>query len=232
MHTPCFILARKGSKGLKFKNRHIFFGKPLIEHTINHAIKSKYITKIIVSTDDFEIAKIAKKKNCDVLYPRSKKYSDDKSNSHLAIKEVATYFISKYGKFDIFGFLQVTEPLRPNNILDKCLKKLKSNKNLNSCFAGYILKNNFWFKNKKNYTLLVPNSETKIPRQNRKNIIREDCGVALASRSKVIFNSDKLLKKPFEVITYNGIRGLLDIHSKEDIKLGEALIDKFKLKIF
>ena len=231
MHIPCFILARKNSKGLKFKNRVNFLGKPLIEHTIEHAKKSKLVTKIVVSTDDYEIAKIAKKNNCIVLYPRSKNYSNDKASSYQAVKEVANYFIKRYGKFDIFGYLQITEPLRPKNILDKNIKKIKNNKKLNSCFAGYIFKNNFWYKNKKKYTLMIPNSETKKPRQKRKDVIREDCGVALASRYNVIFNGDKLLKKPFDIVTYNGVRGLLDIHSKDDIKLGEALVKQFKIKI-
>ena len=231
MHTPCFILARKGSKGLKLKNRHIFFGKPLIQHTIEHAQKSKFISKVLVSTDDKKIAEIAKKLKCEVLYPRSKKYSDDKSSSHQAIKEIAKYFIKKFGKFEIFGYLQITEPLRPKNILDECIKKIKFNKNLNSCFAGYVLKNNFWLKKDNDYSLIIPNSETKLPRQKRKDIFREDCGVALASRYSSIFSGDKLFKKPFEIIPYKGIRGLLDIHTKDDIKLGEILIKKFNLKI-
>ena len=231
MHIPCFILARKNSKGLKFKNRAKFLGKPLIEHTIDHAKKSKLVTRIIVSTDDYEIVKIAKKKKCIVLYPRSKNYSHDKASSLEAVREVASFYVKEYGRFDIFGYLQITEPLRPKNILDKCINKIKFNKRLNSCFAGYALKNNFWFRDKKEYTLIIPNSETKKPRQKRKDIIREDCGVALASRYDVIFNGEKLLKKPFEIIKYNGLRGLLDIHTKEDIRLGETLVKKFKIKI-
>ena len=60
---PCFILARKNSKSLKNKNRYLINKIPLIQYTINHAKKSKFITDIIVSTDDKKIAEIAKKTN-------------------------------------------------------------------------------------------------------------------------------------------------------------------------
>ena len=57
---PCFILARKGSKGLKNKNFIRLNNKPLIEYTIEYAKKCKYISHIVISTDDIRIAKIAK----------------------------------------------------------------------------------------------------------------------------------------------------------------------------
>ena len=48
--------------------------------------------------------------------------------------------------FDIFAYLQVTEPFRPKNILQECIDNLVNNKNINSSFAGYKVKKNFWFK--------------------------------------------------------------------------------------
>ena len=48
---PCIILARKNSRELKNKNRHTFAKKTLIEHSIDYAKKSKYVTHIIISTD-------------------------------------------------------------------------------------------------------------------------------------------------------------------------------------
>jgi CMP-N-acetylneuraminic acid synthetase len=231
MYLPCFIFARKGSKGLKNKNRINFLNKPLIQHTINHAKNSKFINKIIISTDDKEIYKIALKNNCDVIYPRSKLLSNDRATSVEVLKDAVKFCEKKFGKFDIYTYLQVTEPLRPINIIDKCILNLKKNKNLNSSFAGYEVKSNFWIKNKKSYNLIVPNSETKKPRQKRKKIFREDCGVGLASRRDALKNSSKVFSKPFKIVSYNGVRGLIDIHTKEDLILAEILVKKFKLKM-
>ena len=54
------ILARKGSKGVPNKNVKLLNGKPLISWTIESAIKSKSISKIVISTDDPKIAEICK----------------------------------------------------------------------------------------------------------------------------------------------------------------------------
>ncbi len=54
------IPARGGSKGVPKKNIIEIFGKPLIQHSIECALNSKYIDKVIVSTEDIEIAEIAK----------------------------------------------------------------------------------------------------------------------------------------------------------------------------
>ena len=71
---PCFILSRKESKGLKNKNTYKFLNKPLIQHTIDYAKRTKSVTDIVVSTDDPKSAEIANKNKCIVIYPRPKIY--------------------------------------------------------------------------------------------------------------------------------------------------------------
>ena len=65
------IPARGGSKGLPGKNILPLVGKPLIAWSIEAANESKYIDKCIVSTDDKEIAGVAKKYGCEVPFMRS-----------------------------------------------------------------------------------------------------------------------------------------------------------------
>ena len=222
-NLPCFILCRKNSKGLKNKNTKIFLKKPLIQHSIDYARKVKAITDIIVSTDDSKVAKIAKKNKCIVIFPRPKQFSDDRASSISALYHAAKYMLIKNYNFDIFAYLQVTEPLRPKNILSECIDILKKNKKINSSFAGYEVKKNFWYKTKSSYRMISPFKESFLPRQKRKPIFREDCGVALASRTKVLLNKKKLYTHPIKVVAYSGYEGLLDIHSKKDIFLGTSL---------
>ena len=61
MKPICFIGARGGSKGVPRKNIRSLDGKPLIAHTIESALDSQIFSRVIVSTEDEEIAKIAKK---------------------------------------------------------------------------------------------------------------------------------------------------------------------------
>ena len=69
----CIIPARGGSKGIKLKNLQLLGNKPLIYYPINAAKKSKVCDKILVSTDNLKIAKIAKSYGAIVPFLRQKK---------------------------------------------------------------------------------------------------------------------------------------------------------------
>jgi len=224
---PCFILSRKNSKSLKNKNTYKFLNKPLIQHTIDYAKNTKGVTDIVVSTDDPKAAKIAKKNNCILIFPRPKNLSNDTASSLSALYHAAKFVLREKFDFDFFCYLQVTEPLRPKKILQNCIDNVKKNKNLNSSFAGYIYKKNFWIKTKRSYKLISPVTKILQPRQKRNSIFREDCGVALVSKKNVLLKNKKLFKKPFKIVPYNDYSGLLDIHSKSDIKLGELISKLF-----
>ena len=64
----CVIPARGGSKRIPRKNIKLFHGKPIIAYSIDTAIKSKCFDKVIVSTDDDEIAEVAKKYGAEGIY--------------------------------------------------------------------------------------------------------------------------------------------------------------------
>lgn len=222
---PCFILARGGSKGLKKKNLYNFLNKPLIEHTINYAKNNKFISHIVVSTDCKKTYDFCKKKNCYVVFPRPKNLSTDKAKSLPALIHAANDFENRIGNFDIFAFLQVTEPLRPKGILKKCFDIISKNKRINSVFAGYEYKKNFWIKDKEKFKKISPKKNNSLPRQSKKKktIYREDCGISLVSRKKVLLKYKKLYAQPLEIIPYNTEHGFLDIHTKSNIIFGEML---------
>ena len=83
MQNKCIavIPARGGSKRIPKKNIKLFHGKPLIAYSIEVALKSKLFDKVVVSTDDEEIARIAKKYGAEVPFLRPKELSDDFSSS-------------------------------------------------------------------------------------------------------------------------------------------------------
>ena len=73
----CVIPARGGSKRIPRKNIKEFFGQPIISYSIKVAIASKCFDRVIVSTDDAEIAEVAKSFGADIPFMRSKQLSDD-----------------------------------------------------------------------------------------------------------------------------------------------------------
>jgi CMP-N-acetylneuraminic acid synthetase len=214
---PCIILARKNSKGIKKKNIQLINGKPLILYTINYAKKSKYVNDILISTDDPDVARIATNNKCKLLYPRPKKLCTDYAGTEKALLHAINYYQKKYGKVDIFAYLQVTEPFRPNSILDECISELIKNNKIDSAFAGYVTYKNYWSYNKK-FKLISSNNERYKPRQKKKIVFREDTGVALASRYRCIIKGNRIGKN-IKIVPYKNITGTIDINEKNDLLL-------------
>ena len=77
MSNLCIIPARGGSKRIPKKNIKEFLGRPIIAYSIRTAIDSKLFDEVMVSTDDIEIAEIAKKYGAKVPFIRSLKNSSD-----------------------------------------------------------------------------------------------------------------------------------------------------------
>ena len=72
MKVVCIINARGNSKGLPGKNIRMFGDKPLIAHTIESAINSKICDRVVVSTDDEEIAEISREYGAETPFMRTK----------------------------------------------------------------------------------------------------------------------------------------------------------------
>lgn len=123
---------RSGSKGLKNKNIKDLGGKPLAAWIINAAKKSKYINKIIVSTDSKKYAKIVNKYGAETPFLRPKKFSGDNSNELDFIKDVLKKLKNKNGyKPDIVVRLLATCPFQKSKDIDKAIK-IVLNKNYES----------------------------------------------------------------------------------------------------
>ena len=127
MKILAIIPARGGSKGIKNKNIKNLCGHPLIAWTIMKAKKSKFIEKVIVSTDSKKIAAISKKYGASVPFIRPKKYATDKANDFVVLNHAINFLKTKGEKFDYVLMLQPTSPLRAlkdiNNSIKKVLKE-------------------------------------------------------------------------------------------------------------
>lgn len=106
------IPARGGSKGLPGKNIKLLNGKPLIAYTIEAALESGLFEKVIVSTDDFEIADIAKKYGAEVPFMRPQELSGDAVSSDDVILHALDFYKDNGKEFEYVCKLQPTSPLR------------------------------------------------------------------------------------------------------------------------
>ncbi|MCU8082689.1 cytidylyltransferase domain-containing protein [Shewanella sp. SM23] len=113
------IPARGGSKGLPGKNIKLLNGKPLIAYTIEAALNSSYISKVVVSTDDINIYEIALKYGAESTFLRPKELAEDNSLAIDNYKYTLDRLKTEFG-YDIENFivLQPTSPLRTVGDID------------------------------------------------------------------------------------------------------------------
>ncbi len=117
------IPARGGSKRLPRKNILDLCGKPLIAWSIEAALKSKYISKVVVSSDDEEILNISSKFGADII-KRPYELANDTATTFDAIKHT----INNLEKYDYIVLLQPTSPLRNENQIDEAIELLEEKK--------------------------------------------------------------------------------------------------------
>jgi len=119
------IPARGGSKRIPKKNIKEFFGKPLIAYSIEVALASKLFEKVVVTTDDEEIAKIAKEYGAEVPFLRPKELSDDFTGTQEVINHTIEYLESQGENYDYICTLYATAPLLQKEYLIEGYNKLK-----------------------------------------------------------------------------------------------------------
>ena len=147
MEILSIIPVRGGSKGIPLKNIVLINKKPLLYYTVNASLKSKLVTKTIVSTDHEKISNVAKSLGSEVI-KRPKKLAND----HVALEPSISQTLDHLKKTenykpDIILILQNTSPLRNSKHIDEALTLLKK-RNYDSVLSGFSYYTFLWKKQK------------------------------------------------------------------------------------
>lgn len=114
------VAARGGSKGVPGKNVLLAGGKPLIAWTINAAQGSRYIDRLVLSSDDAAIIEAARCHGCEVPFVRAAALASDSANSIDVVADA----LARLPAHDIVVLLQPTSPLRSTADIDATLERL------------------------------------------------------------------------------------------------------------
>jgi CMP-N,N'-diacetyllegionaminic acid synthase len=188
------VAARGGSKGLPRKNIKILGGKPLIVWTIEMALKSNYLDKIIVSTDDQEIAAIARGSGAEVPFLRPDELSSDRANSIDVVEHAINFMRGKGDLFDYIALLEPTSPLRKDVDIDEAIETLvNARDNADSLVSlGKIVLEHPWLAksvNERGYMMsFIENAEKVARRQERKDAYFPYGVIYLSSISSMLQN--------------------------------------------
>lgn len=219
----CVIPARGGSKRIPRKNLKVFHGEPIIGRSIKTAIKSEVFDKIVVSTDDQEIAELAKSLGAEVPFLRPAKLSDDYATTADVIKH-AIEEISCLGDSDFVCCLYATSPFTLATDLSNSLKQLLSDHSLDYVMsvASYEYPIQRSLKKDKNGKIKMFWPEHEITRSQDLEAAFHDAGMFYWGRAKSWVEKKSLLNgncSPFEIPKFR----VQDIDTEEDWKRAEYL---------
>jgi len=228
------IPARKGSKGLKNKHLLNLGNKKLIEWVVDSAKKSKFIDKILLTTDSPKIRKIAFKKNISSPFLRPKKLSTDKAKSSDVIIHTLEFLKKKKEEFDFFILLEPTSPFTTAKDIEKSIKLfVKNYDNINSLvsvskFDKIHLSNIFNFR-KNEIIPIFKKFENDVRRQEMSKLVYLDGSIYIAKVKNYIKNK-QFLNNSTQAIFFDYWKSI-EIDTSLDLILAEKIFLKFKNKL-
>ena len=196
MYVLGIIPARGGSKSVPKKNIRLLAGKPLIAYTIETAQKCKMLDRTVVSTDDDEIAEVAKEYGGDVPFMRPKELALG-DTPMIPVLQHAVSFIEKKEKIhvDVVVLLDPTSPFRGAEDIKACIQKLER-ENADSVVTVCEVEHNPYFvmvefcDNK--LVPLIKSDEVITRRQDAHEVYRLNAAVYAAKRD-VLMNTNKII---------------------------------------
>lgn len=152
MKLLALILARGGSKEIPRKNIKLLKGKPLIGWTIEEALKASSPSSVVVSTDDEQIASVARRFGARVPFMRPSEISEDNTDSITSVM----HSIQHLNEFDWVLLLQPTSPLRSAKDIDGIVKLCLDKNSPSAVSICELNKNHNWFYKTDEFGKLKP----------------------------------------------------------------------------
>ncbi len=118
------IPARGGSKGVPRKNIRLLAGKPLLFYTALPALEAKMLSRVVLSTEDEEIAEVGRSLGLDVPFLRPPELAKDDTPTLPVLEHLLAELSLQGEEYDAICLLQPTNPLREAHVIDACINML------------------------------------------------------------------------------------------------------------
>jgi N-acylneuraminate cytidylyltransferase len=160
------IPARGGSKGLPGKNIKTVGGKPMLAWTIEAAKQSRYIDRVVVSSDDQAIIEVAKQFHCDAPFVRPAELAQDDSPAIDAV----LHALANLPAYDITVLLQPTCPLRDAHDIDNAIISMVQNRAKSCVSVSEPNKSPYWMYTTNGRGRLRPLLSAKLAAKQRQEL--------------------------------------------------------------
>lgn len=221
MEVLCIIWARGGSTRIPRKNLKKLDGVPLIGHAIKKAKSTKLINRVIVSTEDEEIAKVAKEYNAEVPFKRPLELTLDTATAVDIIQHVLNYLKKKNNyKPDIIVGLYATSPLLDCKYIDSGIKKLIK-EDYDSVVSGCRTRPYYLWKKKGDK--LTPQFKQRINSQDAEIMFREN-GAFYIMTYDTVMKKNTITGKKTGMIIMDEMESI-DIDEPIDFIIAETILN-------
>ena len=221
MKTVAIIPARGGSKGIPGKNILELAGLPLIAYSIIAAKHSKYIERVIVTTDDQEISQISKEYGAEVIQ-RPTKLADDIIMPDASVVHAIEYLIKQDNyRPDCIVFLQPTSPIRLYNDIDNAIDIFLEDQ-ADTVFSAVNIHPLFWKKRQSSFVPVNYDPQKRERRQDYDSLLVENGSIYISNVSTYLEKKVRFGKKVKAYIMESYT--LFEIDEPSDFKLLESIM--------
>lgn len=222
------VFARGGSKGLPRKNIRVLAGKPLIAYAIDAARSSAMIDRVFVSTDDTEIADVARQCGADVPFMRPAELSRDDSSEWLAwqhaVRELEV--VLPHRAVDVLVSVPTTAPLRAVQDVDRCIETLLAS-DADIVITVTPARRSPYFNmvtlDDERARLVIEPADGAVHRRQDAPLVYDITTAAYAVRRDYLLSATHLLQGKVRAVVVPESRAL-DIDSEMDLRIAEFIL--------
>jgi CMP-N,N'-diacetyllegionaminic acid synthase len=234
--TLAVIPARGGSKGIPRKNIKSFLGKPLIEYTIKLALSCPEIDKVIVSTEDDEIAQISKAAGAEIPFKRPTELATDTCPGLLVIQHAVEFLENQGEHYNNILILEPTAPLRSKKLILDAINALEdpNSETVVSARKYDVDFSDILKTDENNFLNTFLTTETTFRRQDTKDIYIMD-GSIYGAKKDVLMDKSLIMLNPYKErpnlktkLVVSNPKLSVEIDNEEHWEYAEFLYKKYK----
>lgn len=220
------IPARGGSKGVPRKNIRLLAGKPLIAYSIEAALASKTIDRVVVSTDDDEIAAISRQFGAEVPFMRPSELAQDSSPEWQTWQHAIRALQEDGSLLGVFVCVSPTSPLRSVEDIDSCVRVLRESDADLVMTVTSTARNpyfNMMVLDAQNYARVVIPTDQPLHRRQDAPIVYDATTVAYAARPEYVLTARSFFEGNVKAVLVPEERAV-DLDTDLDFRFAEFLL--------
>lgn len=222
MTILCVIPVRGGSKGIPRKNLRDVAGKPLVAWTIEHALGARPAMEVLVSTDDEEIAEVARDCGAQVPFLRPAELATDAAATEPTVEHALAWYRAERGEPDGVMLLQATSPIRLPGSIDRALQQFATSDA--DSLVGVVPQTPFlwWLDGRADYDVMRRQRRQDIPPEQMRY---RETGSLYLTKPQVYDEFRNRLGGKIELFVMDEAEGV-DIDTELDLAYAAALLNR------